>query len=164
MVRRAGPVAQLDRALPSEGRGREFESRRVRQFVNDLDRGTSVSGQPMKLLGLSMRGAMAILALSSVACSRDYVFEGNEYSNPIRNNQIKELYKARDACLAKNAVPAESSNTDVASIAKAVSLSCAPETDRLIAASNLDKDPKVAEAIRSDTDRKAALYVLRAQR
>ena len=26
------PVAQLDRALPSEGRGREFESRRVRQF------------------------------------------------------------------------------------------------------------------------------------
>src|SRR5262249_59073969 len=27
-----GPVAQLDRALPSEGRGREFESRRVRQL------------------------------------------------------------------------------------------------------------------------------------
>ena len=26
-----GPVAQLDRALPSEGRGHEFESRRVRQ-------------------------------------------------------------------------------------------------------------------------------------
>src|SRR5207302_7829 len=32
MVRRAGPVAQLDRALPSEGRGREFESRRVRHL------------------------------------------------------------------------------------------------------------------------------------
>src|SRR5262245_23652827 len=28
----AAPVAQLDRALPSEGRGREFESRRVRQL------------------------------------------------------------------------------------------------------------------------------------
>jgi hypothetical protein len=27
----AGPVAQLDRALPSEGRGRTFESYRVRQ-------------------------------------------------------------------------------------------------------------------------------------
>jgi hypothetical protein len=26
------PVAQLDRALPSEGKGREFESRRVRHF------------------------------------------------------------------------------------------------------------------------------------
>ena len=28
----AGPVAQLDRALPSEGKGRAFESRRVRHF------------------------------------------------------------------------------------------------------------------------------------
>jgi hypothetical protein len=28
------PVAQLDRALPSEGRGREFESRRVRQLLH----------------------------------------------------------------------------------------------------------------------------------
>ena len=27
------PVAQLDRALPSEGKGREFESRRVRHFL-----------------------------------------------------------------------------------------------------------------------------------
>ncbi len=27
------PVAQLDRALPSEGRGREFESRRVHQYL-----------------------------------------------------------------------------------------------------------------------------------
>src|SRR5665213_2142756 len=30
--RQRGPVAQLDRALPSEGRGRTFESYRVRQF------------------------------------------------------------------------------------------------------------------------------------
>src|SRR5579883_2576216 len=30
------PVAQLDRALPSEGRGREFESRRVRHFGTKL--------------------------------------------------------------------------------------------------------------------------------
>jgi hypothetical protein len=164
MVRRAGPVAQLDRALPSEGRGREFESRRVRQFFKDLGPGASVGGRPMKLLGLSMRAAVAAFVLSSAACSRDLIFEGNEYSNPIRNNKIKELYKARDACLAKNAVPAESSNMDVTSVAKAVSLSCAPETDKLIAASNLDKDPKVADAIRSDTERKAALYVMRAQR
>jgi hypothetical protein len=27
------PVAQLDRALPSEGKGREFESRRVRHHL-----------------------------------------------------------------------------------------------------------------------------------
>ena len=35
---RRGPVAQLDRALPSEGRGREFESRRVRQQFQALRR------------------------------------------------------------------------------------------------------------------------------
>jgi hypothetical protein len=32
----AGPVAQLDRALPSEGRGRTFESYRVRHFFKRL--------------------------------------------------------------------------------------------------------------------------------
>ena len=30
------PIAQLDRALPSEGRGQRFESSWVRQFFNDL--------------------------------------------------------------------------------------------------------------------------------
>ena len=32
----AGPVAQLDRALPSEGKGRTFESSRVRQFFQSV--------------------------------------------------------------------------------------------------------------------------------
>ena len=40
-ARGQAPVAQLDRALPSEGRGREFESRRVRHFcVRFYARGT----------------------------------------------------------------------------------------------------------------------------
>ena len=30
--RKNAPVAQMDRVLPSEGRGREFESRQARQF------------------------------------------------------------------------------------------------------------------------------------
>ena len=107
---------------------------------------------------------MAILALSLGACSRDYFFEGNEYSNPMTVNRIKRLYEARDACLAKNAVPSDTSNSDIASIAKAVSLSCAPETDRLIVASNPDRDPKVALAIRNDTDQRATQYVMRAPR
>ncbi len=34
--RGSGPVAQLDRALPSEGRGRTFESCRVRHLINSL--------------------------------------------------------------------------------------------------------------------------------
>src|SRR5207244_3388346 len=33
-----GPVAQLDRALPSEGRGRTFESCRVRHYFKHLSR------------------------------------------------------------------------------------------------------------------------------
>ncbi len=107
---------------------------------------------------------MAVLALSLGACRRDYIFEGNQYSSPMTVNLIKRLYEARDACLARNAVPSDTSNSDVASIAKAVSLSCAPETDRLIVASNPDRDPKVALAIRNDTDQRAMIFVMRAQR
>jgi hypothetical protein len=118
----------------------------------------------MKRLGPPTRAAMAILALSLGACSRDYIFEGNEYSNPIKVNLIKDLYQARDACLVKNAIPSDSANSDVASVAKAVALACAPETDRLIAASNPDRDPRVTEAIRNDTDLRAARYVMRAPR
>ena len=35
-VGREAPVAQLDRALPSEGRGQGFESLRVRHNIKDL--------------------------------------------------------------------------------------------------------------------------------
>jgi hypothetical protein len=45
MVNDLGPVAQLDRALPSEGRGREFESRRVRQFSHIAVRRLRISAQ-----------------------------------------------------------------------------------------------------------------------
>jgi hypothetical protein len=120
----------------------------------------------MKMSKLSMWAALTVLTSSMAACSsgRDYLFEGNEYSNPIRVNDIKQLYKARDACLAKNAIASDGENSDVTAIAKAVAFACAPETERLIAAINLDRDPKVAEAIRSDTDKKAATFVLRAPR
>jgi hypothetical protein len=120
----------------------------------------------MKLLKSSACAALAVLALSVAACSsgRDYLFEGNEYSNPIKVNTIKTLYQARDACLAKNAIAADGENSDATTIAKAVALACAPETERLIAAINVDRDPKVAEAIRKDTDQKAAKFVARAPR
>jgi hypothetical protein len=127
---------------------------------------TSVRTLPMKLLNPSTWAVLVVLASSIAACSsgRDYLFEGNEYSNPIKVNTIKTLYKERDACLAKNAIAADGENSDVTTIAKAVALACAPETDRLIAATNLDRDPKVAEAIRKDTDQKAALAVVKAPR
>ena len=125
---------------------------------------TSVSNLPMKPLHSAMRAAVAVLALSLGACSRDYVFEGNEYSDPRKVHRIKTLYEARDACLARNAVASDATNSDVTSIAQAVALSCATETNRLIAASNLDRDPKVASAIRNDTGQRATVYVMRAQR
>lgn len=114
----------------------------------------------MKSLRSLPRAAVAVLALSLGACSRDVIFESNEYSSPMTVNRIKRLYEARDACLAKNAVPSDTSNSDIASIA----LACAPETDRLIVASNPDRDPRVALAIRNDTDRRAMLYIMRAPR
>ena len=127
---------------------------------------TGKSEPAMKMSELSMWIALTVLTLSMAACSsgRDYLFEGNEYSNPIKVNTIKTLYKERDACLAKNAIAADGENSDVTTTAKAVALACTPETDRLIAATNLDRDPKVAEAIRKDTDQKAALAVVKAPR
>lgn len=118
----------------------------------------------MRPLRSLARAALVVLALSLGGCSRDYFFEGNEYSNPMTVNRIKDLYRARDTCLAKNAVASDTSNSDVASIARAVALSCGAETDRLITATNVDRDPKVTLAIRNDTDQRATLYVMRAQR
>ncbi|MBX9946847.1 MAG: hypothetical protein K2Y40_22415 [Reyranella sp.] len=118
----------------------------------------------MKLLGRSLRAAVPVLAVSLGACSRDYVFEGNSYSAPMTVAEIRKLYEARDACLAKNAVPADAAgNIDTEALAKAVSLSCLPQTNMLIAASNPDRDPRVAAAIRNDSELRALSYVLRAR-
>ena len=58
MFRRAGPVAQLDRALPSEGRGREFESRRVRHQASEIVDDTTVATR--RHLGASTGSVMTI--------------------------------------------------------------------------------------------------------
>src|SRR5690242_6171630 len=54
----AGPVAQLDRALPSEGRGRTFESYRVRQPFQAL--GTGSAGPSKSQLPDSYRSVCRI--------------------------------------------------------------------------------------------------------
>src|SRR5437764_15277069 len=57
----AAPVAQLDRALPSEGRGREFESRRVRQCFQVLttNNGPARTGQSVVLVSAAVTPAGA---------------------------------------------------------------------------------------------------------
>ena len=122
---------------------------------------TGKSESAMKMSKLSMWAALTVLTLSMAACSsgRDYLFEGNEYSNPIKVNTIKTLYKERDACFAKNAIAADGENS-TSPPSLSVALACAPRNRAaLIAATNVDNDPKVAEAIRKDTDQKAAKYV-----
>ena len=51
----------------------------------------------------------------------------------------------------------------MAAIARAVALSCMPETDKLIALTNPFHDPRVTAAILKDNDSKAARYVLLAR-
>ena len=74
---RDGPVAQLDRALPSEGRGRRFESFRVRQYFQYLKqcfppatwaRGCAgVAVDPSRLLGRSAAAPRLQVAVEHLA-------------------------------------------------------------------------------------------------
>src|SRR6185437_15512909 len=49
-----GPVAQLDRALPSEGKGRTFESSRARHFLPQDQNGRLFRRQSVRAAGLQM--------------------------------------------------------------------------------------------------------------
>jgi hypothetical protein len=103
---------------------------------------------------------LTVLALSLSACHSASVLKGAGYSDPRLSDRIERAYEARDACLARNAAPSVSGESDMATIAKAVALSCMPETDKLIAVTNPFQDPKVTSAILKDSDGKAMRYVL----
>ncbi|TAJ40466.1 MAG: hypothetical protein EPO67_00180 [Reyranella sp.] len=105
-----------------------------------------------------MRILVVVLTLSLGACSAN-----SHYSDPRLVSTINKTYQARDACLAKNAVPYVSGDTDPSSIARAVSLSCQAETDKLISLSNPKRDPAITAAIRRDTEQRATGYVLKAR-
>lgn len=77
--------------------------------------------------------------------------------------RIDDSYKARDACLARNADADGTMSLDAASVAQAAALACAAETDKLIEVSNRDGDPLVAERIRRDSEFRAMGYVLKAR-
>ncbi len=115
------------------------------------------------LAALATPVGLAVLALSLGACHSASVLKGAGYSDPRLSGRIETAYEARDACLARNAAPPVSGESDVATIAKAVALSCMPETDRLIAVTNPFQDPQVTAAIMKDNDDKAMRYVLLAR-
>ena len=107
-----------------------------------------------------MRTALILLALLLSACA-----EGT-YGTPIDGRlmtRIDRSYAARDACLARNASADDISNSDPATIARAIALACAPETQKLVEVSNRDGDPRAADAIRKDSEFRAMGYVLRAR-
>ena len=107
-----------------------------------------------------MRIAVVFLALLLGACA-----EGT-YQSPIDGRlmtKIDRSFAARDACLARNASADDISNSDPATLARAVALACTSETEQLVAVSNRDGDPRAASAIRRDSEFRAMGYVLRAR-
>jgi hypothetical protein len=105
-----------------------------------------------------MRTAPVLLVLLLSACA-----EGT-YHSPIDGRlqtKIDESYAARDACLSRNAGADDISSSAPATIARAVALACAPQTEKLVEVSNRDGDPRVAGAIRKDSEFRAMGFVLR---
>ena len=106
-----------------------------------------------------MRTAAVLLALLLSACAGAY----HTSSDGRLDTRINRAYEARDACLAKNATVDVTTGADDGTIARAVALACASETEKLVEVSNRDGDPKVASAIRKDSEFRAMGSVLRAR-
>ena len=80
-----------------------------------------------------------------------------------RKTKVEKTYEARDACLSKNAAADGTSSADAATLAHAVAIACAPETEKLVEASNSGDDAKIGHAIRKDSEFRAMKYVLQAR-
>lgn len=107
-----------------------------------------------------MRPILVCVALLLGACEGSFVTVGDKG----REARIDKSSAARDACLARYAAADEASNADPASLARTVALACTSETEKLIEASSRDGDPKVAEAIRQNSEFRAMGYVLKVRR
>ena len=80
-----------------------------------------------------------------------------------RKVSIDKSYEARDACLARNAAADGVGTEDPTTLAHAAALACSAETDKLIAASDLSGDNKVANQIRQDSEFRALGFVMKAR-
>jgi hypothetical protein len=106
-----------------------------------------------------MRIALVLVVLLLGGCAGAY----HTSSDGRLQARIDNSYKARDACLAKNAAADGTMSLDAASVAQAAALACSAETDRLIEVSNRDGDPSVTSRIRRDSEFRAMGYVLKAR-
>ena len=106
-----------------------------------------------------MRIVLVLVVLSLSACAGAY----HTPSDGRLQTRINDSYTERDACLSRSATADGTMSADAATVARAVAMACSAETDKLIAVSNRDGDPRVAMKIREDSEFRAMGYVLRAR-
>lgn len=106
-----------------------------------------------------MRIVLVLVVLLLAACEGSFVRSGDLG----RKVSIDKSYEARDACLARNAAADGVSSEDPAMLAHAVAMACSAETDKLISASDLSGDTKVANQIRKDSEFRALGFVMKAR-
>lgn len=102
-------------------------------------------------------------AFMLTACSGQGYSVNQEYEYPRQVAQTNKQYAARDACLKRNVQPFVNDLADPETVARIVAASCEMETAKLIAVSNPSGAADVAEAIRKDSEFRAAGFLLRAR-
>jgi len=74
-----------------------------------------------------------------------------------------KLLAAQEACLSGNVAQFEDATSPPASVGRYVAMSCSHQTDMLIQHVIPHANAREIEALRSDAERRATLYVLRAR-
>lgn len=106
-----------------------------------------------------MRIVLVFLILSLTACEGSFF----QVSDLGRKTKVDNSYQARDSCLKKNAAADGTSAADPTTLAHAVAMACASQTEALVEATNRDGDTRISESIRQDSEFRAMKYVLRAR-
>jgi hypothetical protein len=106
-----------------------------------------------------MRYVLVLVVLLLAACEGSFVRPGDLG----RKVNIDKSYEARDACLSRNAAADGTRAADAETLAHAAAMACAAETNKLIAASDLSGDARVAAAIRQDSEFRALGFVMKAR-
>ena len=103
-----------------------------------------------------VRSIVVFILSATAGCSLN-----PQYSAPWTVRAVTKAYEARDACLAKHAMPYAGTNEKPEVVGRSVSLRCQAETNALIASSNPHSDPAITSAIRQDSNFRAMGYVLK---